>query len=72
MISKKFKSRRDRDWYYMAEAMDITGWTSQCLSKKARRKQIDGAYQPGGKRGDWRFKKKPFDAWWAEQSRPEK
>jgi hypothetical protein len=68
MLSKQI-CKEPRDYYTMAQVQAITHWSRQYLAKQAAEKKIDGAYQPGGKGGDWRFEKKGFDNYWRRKSR---
>ena len=51
----------------VADVAAITGFHPATICRKARLKEIPGAYQVGGKFDHWRFKRKPFEVWWNQQ-----
>ena len=51
----------------VTQIAEITGFHPRTISRKARMGQIPGAFQIGGKGDGWRFKRKPFEDWWARQ-----
>jgi excisionase family DNA binding protein len=51
----------------IAEVAQIMRFHPRTISRLARTGQIPGAFQPAGKRGGWRFKRKEFGAWWEAQ-----
>jgi excisionase family DNA binding protein len=51
----------------VADVAEITGFHSRTITRKARMKEIPGAYQIGGKSDHWRFKRKEFETWWKAQ-----
>lgn len=47
-----------------SEVAQMTGLSPKTLRKYASLGYIAGAFQPGGKRSGWRFKRKELEVWW--------